>query len=438
MTFDELNISKPLLKAIEDIGFINPTPVQEKTFSVIMSGRDVVGVAQTGTGKTFAYLLPILKQLTYSEQRHPRVLILVPTRELVIQIIGELDKLTEYMTVRYAGIYGGTNINTQKKVVYAGLDILVAAPGRLYDLTMTGLLRLKNIQKVVIDEVDEMLNLGFRPQLMSIFEILPKKRQNLMFSATLTPEVETFINNFFTSPLKIEIASHGTPINKILQSVYRVPNYNTKINLLNLLLKDKAFEKVLVFVSGKRIADRVIESLLPEFKEESAAIHSNKSQNLRIKTLERFHKSELRLLVATDIAARGLDISDVSHVINFSIPETPGDYIHRIGRTGRADKPGKAISFITEKETDFLIQIEEMMQKSVPVKNLPENLKISSVLTESEKVNLYDKNYLKVRHLQETKGAFQNKKEKNKKINSGSPSKKRKRNKKKIKRSGKR
>jgi len=438
VTFDELNLSKPLLKAIEDIGFINPTPVQEKTFSVIMSGKDVVGVAQTGTGKTFAYLLPILRQLTYSEQRHPRILILVPTRELVIQIVGELDKLTEYMTVRYAGIYGGTNINTQKKVVYAGLDILVAAPGRLYDLTMTGLLRLKNIQKVVIDEVDEMLNLGFRPQLMSIFEILPKKRQNLMFSATLTPEVETFINNFFISPLKIEIAAHGTPINKIIQSVYRVPNYNTKINLLNLLLKDTAFEKILVFVSGKRIADRIIESLLTEFKEKSAAIHSNKSQNLRIKTLERFHKGELRLLVATDIAARGLDISDVSHVINFNMPETPGDYIHRIGRTGRADKPGKAISFVTEKDTEFLMQIEEMMQKSVPVKNLPEDLKISNVLTESEKINLYDKNYLKVHHLQETKGAFQDKKEKNKKINSGSPSKKRKRNKKNIKRSGKR
>ncbi len=437
MTFDELNINKPLLNAVEDLGFINPTPVQEKTFPVIMSGKDVVATAQTGTGKTFAYLLPVLRQLKYSEQRHPRILILVPTRELVLQIIGELDKLTKYMNVRYAGIYGGTNINTQKKVVYAGLDILVAAPGRLYDLAMTGLLRLKNIQKVVIDEVDEMLNLGFRPQLMSIFEILPKKRQNLMFSATLTKEVETFINDFFISPTKIEITPHGTPIDKILQSAYFVPNYNTKINLLNLLLKDEHLEKVLVFVHGKKIADRVFGGLSADYQDFSAAIHSNKSQNLRIKTLDRFHKGELRLLIATDIAARGLDITDVTHVINFDMPETPGDYIHRTGRTGRADKPGKAISFITEKEQELQMQIEEMMKKVIPVKDLPKDLKISTVLTEEEKNKPYDKNYLETKFKHDSQGAFHEKKEKNKKINSGSPSKKRKVYKKPIKRSGK-
>jgi len=437
VTFNELNLNNPLLNAIEDLGFINPTPVQEKTFSVIMSGKDVVATAQTGTGKTFAYLLPVLRQLKYSEQRHPRILILVPTRELVLQIIGELDKLTKYMTIRYAGIYGGTNINTQKKVVYAGLDILVAAPGRLYDLAMTGLLRLKNIQKVIIDEVDEMLNLGFRPQLMSLFEILPKKRQNLMFSATLTEEVEAFINDFFISPTKIEITPHGTPIDKIIQSAYFVPNYNTKINLLNLLLKEEKLEKVLVFVHGKKIADRVYENLSSEFKNASAAIHSNKSQNLRIKTLDRFHKGEIRILIATDIAARGLDITDVTHVINFDMPETPGDYIHRTGRTGRADKPGEAVSFITEKEQELQMQIEEMMKKAIPVKDLPNDLKISKVLTEEEKNKPYDKNYLETKFTHDSQGAFHEKKEKNKKINSGSPSKKRKPHKRKIKRSGK-
>lgn len=437
MTFDELNLNKPLLNAVEDLGFINPTPVQEKTFSVIMSGKDVVGVAQTGTGKTFAYLLPVLRQLKYSEQRHPRVLILVPTRELVLQIIGELDKITKYMNVRYAGIYGGTNINTQKKVVYAGLDIIVAAPGRLYDLTMTGLLRLKNIQKVIIDEVDEMLNLGFRPQLMSILELLPKKRQNLMFSATLTDDVETFINDFFISPVKIEITAHGTPIDKIIQYAYHIPNYNTKINLLNLLLKDEKFEKVLIFVSSKRIADHIFERLLPEYKETAAAIHSNKSQNLRIKTLERFHNGEIKILIATDIAARGLDISDVTHVINFYLPETPGDYIHRIGRTGRADKTGTALSFVSEKEQELQMQIEEMMHKSIPIKELPEDLKISSILTEEEKNKPYDKNYLSSKLKLSSQGAFHEKKEKNKQKNSGSPSKKRKKYKKPIKRSGK-
>ncbi len=437
MTFDELNLNKPLLNAIEDLGFINPTPVQEKTFSVIMSGKDVVSVAQTGTGKTFAYLLPVLRQLKYSEQRHPRILILVPTRELVLQVTNELDKLTKYMNVRYAGIYGGTNINTQKKIVYAGLDILVATPGRLYDLTMTGLLRLKNIQKVIIDEVDEMLNLGFRPQLMSILEILPKKRQNLMFSATLTEDVENFINDFFISPVKIEIAPHGTPIDKIIQTAYRIPNHNTKVNLLNLLLKDKNLEKVLIFVSGKKNADRLYEKLLPEFREETGVLHSNKSQNYRIRTLKNFHESETRILIATDIIARGLDISDVSHVINFSLPEIPGDYIHRIGRTGRADKPGKAISFITEKEEGLQMQIENLMKKDIHIESLPEDLKISTVLTEEEKDILYDKNYLKTK-IPQSGGAFHEKKEKNIKVNSGSPSKKRKRNKKNVKRSGKR
>ncbi len=437
MTFDELNLNKPLLNAIEDLGFINPTPVQEKTFSVIMSGKDVVSVAQTGTGKTFAYLLPVLRQLKYSEQRHPRILILVPTRELVLQVTNELDKLTKYMNVRYAGIYGGTNINTQKKIVYAGLDILVATPGRLYDLTMTGLLRLKNIQKVIIDEVDEMLNLGFRPQLMSILEILPKKRQNLMFSATLTEDVENFINDFFISPVKIEIAPHGTPIDKIIQTAYRIPNHNTKVNLLNLLLKDKNLEKVLIFVSGKKNADRLYEKLLPEFREETCVLHSNKSQNYRIRTLKNFHESETRILIATDIIARGLDISDVSHVINFSLPEIPGDYIHRIGRTGRADKPGKAISFITEKEEGLQMQIENLMKKDIHIESLPEDLKISTVLTEEEKDILYDKNYLKTK-IPQSGGAFHEKKEKNIKVNSGSPSKKRKRNKKNVKRSGKR
>lgn len=436
MTFDELNINKPLLNAIADLGYIYPTPVQEKTFSTIMSGKDVVAVAQTGTGKTFAYLLPILRQLKYSEQRQPRILILVPTRELVLQVIGELEKLTKYMNIRYKGIYGGTNINTQKKVVYAGSDILVATPGRLYDLTMTGILRLKKIQKIVIDEVDEMLNLGFRPQLMNILELLPEKRQNLMFSATLTEDVENFINKFFRYPVKIEIAAHGTPLEKIKQFAYFVPNFNTKLNLLNQLLQESDYEKVLVFVSGKKYVDKIFKMLIPEIKKQCGILHSDKSQNYRIRTLNSFHNNEIRILIATDIIARGLDINEVSHVINFSLPENPGDYIHRIGRTGRIDKEGTAVSFVTENEQEFLMQIETLMKKSVEITALPENLKISNILTEEEKDYLYDKNYLNVK-IPKGKGAFHDKKDKNKKINSGSPSKKRKTFKKPIKRSGK-
>ncbi|HSH68061.1 MAG TPA: DEAD/DEAH box helicase, partial [Bacteroidia bacterium] len=220
MTFEELNLSKPLLNALNDLEYIHPTPIQQQAFSIIMSGKDLVGIAQTGTGKTFAYLLPLLRQLTYSEQRHPRILIVVPTRELVLQIIEEIKKLSTYMQVRYLGVYGGTNINTQKQLVYNGIDILVATPGRLVDLALTGILRLKSIQKLVIDEVDQLFSLGFRQQLNSFLETIPHKHQNLMFSATLTQEVEELISSYFHEPYKIEITPHGTPLERIVQKVY--------------------------------------------------------------------------------------------------------------------------------------------------------------------------------------------------------------------------
>ena len=225
MTFDELNLNKSLLSALDDLGYVYPTPIQKKAFSVIMSGKDLVAIAQTGTGKTFGYLLPLLRQLKYTEQKHPSILIVVPTRELVLQIVGEIAKLSTYMNIRYQGVYGGTNINTQKQLVYNGLDILVATPGRLVDLVHTGILRLKNIQKLVIDEVDQMLSLGFRQQLISFLETLPIKRQNLMFSATISEEVGKLIAKYFNDPFNIEIAAHGTPLNKIIQKGYYVQNF---------------------------------------------------------------------------------------------------------------------------------------------------------------------------------------------------------------------
>ncbi len=205
MTFSDLNLNRFLLNALDDLGFIIPTPIQEKAFSVIMSSKDVVGIAQTGTGKTFAYLLPILRQHTFSDQKHPRVLIIVPTRELVVQVVKDIKSLTPYMNVRFAGIYGGTNINTDKQLVHAGLDILVATPGRLLDLALDGILKLKFIQKFVIDEVDEMMNLGFRPQIITLMDLLPNKRQSILFSATLTKEVDNLLDTFFKSPVKIEV-----------------------------------------------------------------------------------------------------------------------------------------------------------------------------------------------------------------------------------------
>ncbi len=442
MTFSEFNLNTPLWNALEELGFENSTPIQEKAFSVIMSGKDVVGIAQTGTGKTFAYLLPLLRQLTFSKKKHPRILIVVPTRELVIQVVDEAKKLTKYINTRVAGVYGGTNINTQKQLVYDGVDILVATPGRLVDLTLSGVLRLKTIQKLVIDEVDEMLNLGFRSVLINLMDTLPFRRQNLMFSATLTTEVDGIIKNYFHEPQKIEVAAHGTPLKKIIQKAYHVPNFFTKVNLLEYLLSnDEEMKKVLVFASTKKLSDKLHEKLTLKFDDKIGVIHSNKSQNYRINSIKRFESGENRVLIATDLISRGLDITGITHVINFDTPEIPADYIHRIGRTGRAEKDGTAIVFINEVEQEFQLAIEKLMNKQIPVAILPKDLEISDVFTKEEKPLLFDKEYLKPTNIKkiikQSKGAFHEKNEKNSQINSGSPSKKRKKYKKPISRGGK-
>lgn len=423
MTFEELNLSKPLLNALDDLEYIHPTPIQQQAFSIIMSGKDLVGIAQTGTGKTFAYLLPLLRQLKYSEQKHPRILIVVPTRELVIQIVDEIRKLTTYMQVRYQGVYGGTNINTQKQLVYNGLDILVATPARLVDLALTGILRLKDIQKLVIDEVDQLFSLGFRQQLNSFLETIPHKRQNLMFSATLTKEVEELISTYFYEPHKIEITPHGTPLERIVQKIYVAPNFNTKANLLEHLLNaDDEMAKALVFTNNKYHADALYETLSQKFPDQIDVIHSRKAQNKRISALRNFESGTHRVLISTDIVARGLDITDVTHVINFEIPSVAEDYIHRIGRTGRAKKDGIAISFVSAKEEDDMEKIEALMNKALLREPFPSEVKVSSILTEDEEPVIRDKNLHKNRVAKIAPGpAFHEKKEKNKKVNLGGP-----------------
>ncbi|HET6225955.1 MAG TPA: DEAD/DEAH box helicase [Bacteroidia bacterium] len=423
MTFEDLNLNKPLLNALNDLEYIHPTPIQQQTFSVIMSGKDLVATAQTGTGKTFAYLLPILRQLKYSEQKHPRVLIVVPTRELVLQIGEEIKKLTTYMQVRHQGVYGGTNINTQKQLVYNGIDILIATPGRLVDLVLTGILRLKDIQKVVIDEVDQLFSLGFRQQLNSFLETIPPKRQNLLFSATITNEIQELINTYFNSPHKIEIEPHGTPLEKILQIVYAVPNFNTKVNLLEHLLEsDTELTKVLVFINNKTQADFLCDTLQRKFPDQIDVIHSRKAQNKRIQAIKNFKNATCRILIATDIVARGLDITDVSHVINFDTSPTPEEYIHRIGRTGRAKKDGIAITFSNPAEELYIEAIEKLMNKRLEHQAIPAAVKISTVLTDDEMPVIKDKNLNKNKTNKEVSGpAFHEKKEKNKKVNLGGP-----------------
>jgi len=421
VTFQDLNINTPLLNALADLQFQTPTPIQEQAFPVVMSGKDMVGIAQTGTGKTFAYMLPILRMLKYSEQKNPRVLVLVPTRELAVQVAEEIEKLTAYMNTRITAIYGGVNINTQHQDLLQGLDILVATPGRLYDLVLRQALQLKSVQKLVIDEVDVMLDLGFRFQITNILELLPVNRQNIMFSATMTEAVEELIETSFKQPRKISVAISGTPLENIEQQAYKIPNFNTKVNFLRHLLKNKEeFSKVLIFVGYKRMADRLFEMLTEEFPEECTVIHSNKTQNYRLRSVRQFGDGFCRILVATDVMARGLDIENVSHVINFDTPEYPENYIHRIGRTGRAEKKGNSIVLSNEKELENLEKIENLMKIEVPKMELPKEVVISTELIPEEQPKVFEINNPGNRNNEDAPGpAFHEKNDKNQKINLG-------------------
>jgi len=421
MTFQELDLSNQLQYAIDDLGFENPTPIQEQAFSVVRSGKDMVGIAQTGTGKTFAYMMPILRDLKFSKQKHPRVLVLVPTRELVLQVVDEIEKLAKYINVRVLGVYGGTNINTQKQAILQGQDIIVATPGRLYDLGLSNALKLKSIQKLVIDEVDVMLDLGFRFQLMNIFDIIPEKRQNILFSATMTEDVDQLIYDYFKKPKKISIAVSGTPLDNIEQVAYNVPNFFTKVNLLNHLLQDKeTYNKVLIFVAFKRTADYLFKHLEEVFGSETCVIHSNKTQNYRIRSIRQFDEGNNRILVATDVMARGLDFDNVSHVINFDTPDFPENYMHRIGRTGRAEKAGKTILLSTDKEQEAKLNIEELMNYKIPLLEIPEDVEISKLLTEDERPREDIEQSKNRTGLEYVPGpAFHKKSEKNKKVNLG-------------------
>ena len=420
MQFTDFNLTTPLLNALSDLGISTPTTIQQNAFSVIMSGRDVVGIAQTGTGKTIAYLLPCLRQWKFSKEKHPTILIVVPTRELVLQVVDDVKQLTEYMNIRVAGVYGGVNMIQQTPLINAGLDVLVATPGRLLDFALNGSLKLKSIKHFIIDEVDEMLNLGFRPQLIRIIDLLPTRRQNLMFSATITDELKNFIADFFIDPMEIEAARTGTPLANIKQAGIKVPNFNTKINLLKFLLKNhEEFSKVLVFVSTKKLADDVFEAVAPSFPDKIGIIHSNKSQNNRIDTFTSFNNNTLSVLIATDLVARGLDFDEISHVVNFDIPEIPESYMHRIGRTGRADKKGVALAFIAKKDSESRTAIEELMGRKIPMMKMPEEVEISNELTLDELPQINMKNALiSIPKKQEEGGAaFHEKKDKNKKVN---------------------
>jgi len=422
-TFADFDLPEKILDVLADLNLFEPTPIQEKSIGPILSGRDVMGIAQTGTGKTLAYTLPVLKTWKYNKTGNPTVLVLVPTRELVVQVAEVITKMTENLTARVIGIYGGKNINTQKLLFNDGCDILVGTPGRVMDLAIDNAISLKEVNKLIIDEFDEMLNLGFRPQLTHIFEMMKEKRQNILFSATMTDAVDALLNEYFAGPIEISLARSGTPLEKISQSAVPVENFNTKLNLLIHLLKTETdLEKILIFANNKKHADLIFEKLNVEFPDQFGVIHSNKSQNFRLRVMQEFTNEELRGVITTDIMARGLDIPDISHVFNFEIPEVPEQYIHRIGRTGRADKEGISISFFTKKEEAQLLDIELLMDREIKKTEFPEAVTISKVKIASEQEEVKMK-FLTTAKLNEGDSAFHEKKAKNKKTNLGGPSK---------------
>ncbi len=419
MTFDELNLNNSLWKALDDLGYTHPTTIQQKAFSVIMSGRDVCGIAQTGTGKTIAYLLPALRMWKFTKDRFPQILILVPTRELVVQVGETVRRLAKYMTLEVTEIYGGVNMKPQIEALSNGTDVVVATPGRLLDMAYNGVLRFKNLKHLVIDEMDEMLDLGFKTQIDKILEMLPPKRQNLLFSATITPEVAKLADGYFDAPVYVEAAPNGTPVANIHRTGYFVPNFHTKANLLELLLdRHPEMNRVMVFTGSKALADLLYNRLEGRFDDSIGVIHSNKAQNARFNAVKRFQAGTYRVVIATDIVARGIDVSEVSHVVCFDTPEVPEDYIHRIGRTGRADKLGDAIVLTTEAEKPRLDAILNLMQQPIEMLPLPEGLVISDELIDDEMPKVRMKEVLiKLPDVNAGGAAFHEKLAKNKKVN---------------------
>jgi ATP-dependent RNA helicase RhlE len=417
--FHDLKLDKRLLQALDELGYTKPTPIQEKVFSIVMSGADVCGIAQTGTGKTLAYLLPLLNQWKYNKSREPQVLVLVPTRELVMQVVDVIKNLAVHLGATVAGVYGGVNINTQRLQFSEGFDVLVATPGRFYDLAVTGAFKVRSIKKLVIDEVDEMLNLGFRAQLRNILDLLPEKRQNLLFSATLIAEVEALFNEYFDNLVRVEAAPAGTPVEQVEQIAYELPNFYSKVNMLQWLLReDETTTRVVVFTASKKMADQLYALLEPEWHELVGLIHSNKEQNHRFLMVRKFQDGDLRVLIATDIVARGIDIAGVTHVVNFDLPELPEHYIHRIGRTGRADRKGISISLVTPFQDDRRAELESFLGGSLDISKLPAGVQLSDELTEDEQPKITMKEIaLKIPPKEERGASFHEKSAKNQKVN---------------------
>ncbi|NEM97038.1 DEAD/DEAH box helicase [Pontibacter burrus] len=369
MTFNELNLIEPILAALKTEGYTNPTPIQQKAIPYILQKRDLLGCAQTGTGKTAAFAIPILQLLSALPQdrnkRTIKSLILTPTRELALQISESFGAYGRNTGLKHTVIFGGVSQHPQTEALKRGVDILVATPGRLLDLMAQKFIDLRDLQIFVLDEADRMLDMGFVHDVRKVLNVIPEKRQSLFFSATMAPEIMKLADNILVEPAKVEVTPVSSTAHTIQQKVYYVKKSDKK-NLLIHLLKGEEIDRVLVFTRTKHGADRVARDVT-KAGIQAEAIHGNKSQNARVRALDNFKSSKTRVLVATDIAARGIDVDDLNHVINFELPNEPETYVHRIGRTGRAGASGTALSFCDAEETSYLVSIQKLISKNVPV-----------------------------------------------------------------------
>lgn len=404
-------MNKQLLDAVADAGFAAPTEIQEKCLPLISGGQQVIGIAQTGTGKTAAYILPLLLKLRYAQDNEARALILVPTKELVIQVAEHTRALAKYTDLRVVEIYGGVGPKTQIEKIQAGLDLLIATPGRFLEIYQRNELPVKQIKMLVLDEADKMMDMGFMPQLRKIFEVIPPKRQNILFSATFPQKVERLAAEFLDFPVRVEVTPQATVAVKVEQELYHVPNALTKINFLEYLLADReAFTRVMIFTRTKEVADNVFRFLERKKLGPVRVVHSNKGQNSRINAMNEFKEGKLRILVSTDVAARGIDVTNVSHVINFDVPIMYEDYVHRTGRTGRAFQEGKAITLVTDAETYHIDKIEKIIREKIPVKKLPKQVEIAETPFEEAQAMAREIDRQKRYEDPEFKGAFHEKK----------------------------
>lgn len=418
VNFEQFSLNRQLLNAIEDLGYTEPTPIQLKAIPTIMNGQDLLGVAQTGTGKTAAYGIPLIMKLKYAQGMNPRVLILSPTRELAIQIHENIVSLSKYTDLRSVVLYGGLGPKAQKEILSKGLDIVIATPGRLVELYLAGDLILKDLKTLIIDEADKMLDMGFINKLNKILEIVPVKRQNMLFSATMSDKVKNLAGDFLEFPILVEIAPQATPADKITQVLYKVPNIRTKINLLQNFLENKEeFTKVIVFCKTRQIAENLYHYAERIYgKDEVRVIHANKGQNTRMNSIQAFKEENVRILIGTDVASRGIDVADVSHVINFDVPLIYEDYVHRIGRTARANKSGTSITFCNPAEEYHIEKIQKLIRQKISEVEVPASMYVKDTPFAESQAMAKEIDLQKRKENPEFKGAFHEKKYANSKL----------------------